>query len=180
MTSINLIFAHPYRDRSRANRALLDAVSDLADVEVRALYDLYPDFDIDVEREQEALVRASAVVWQHPMYWYSVPGLLKHWIDKVLTRGFAYGTGGVALQGKRCLWVTTTGGAPSAFSPEGAHGHPLESFVPPIEQTARFCSMEWETPIVVHGAHTIPTSALNDAAKAYRGRLERLAREVAK
>jgi glutathione-regulated potassium-efflux system ancillary protein KefF len=180
MTSINLIFAHPYRDRSRANRALLGAVDDMAAVEVRALYDLYPDFDIDVEREQEALVRASVIVWQHPMYWYSVPSLLKHWIDKVLTRGFAYGQGGEALKGKKCLWVTTTGGTPSAFTPEGHHGHPFESFVPPIEQTARFCSLEWEKPIVVHGAHTITSSALNDAAKAYRGRLEALAREASK
>lgn len=177
MTSINLIFAHPYSDRSRANRALLRAVSDFPSVEVRALYDLYPDFDIDVEREQEALVRASVVVWQHPMYWYSFPSLLKHWVDKVLTRGFAYGEGGVALAGKRCLWVTTTGGGDDAFSPAGIHAHPLASFVPPIEQTARFCSMQWEEPIVVHGAHTISSSELGDAAKAYRRRLEALAEE---
>lgn len=178
MSSINLIFAHPYRDRSRANRALLKAVADHPDVEVRALYDLYPDFDVDVEREQAALVRSKVVVWQHPMHWYSVPSLLKHWIDKVLTRGFAYGAGGVALEGKRCLWVTTTGAMDSGFSPEGIHGHPLASFVPPIEQTARFCSMRWEPPFIVHGAHTIPTSALLEAAKAYRGRLDALAREV--
>ncbi|NUO48927.1 MAG: glutathione-regulated potassium-efflux system oxidoreductase KefF [Polyangiaceae bacterium] len=180
MTSINLIFAHPYSDRSRANQALLRAVSDLPTVEVRALYDLYPDFDIDVEREQRALVNAEVIVWQHPMYWYSVPGLLKHWIDKVLTRGFAYGDGGVALKGKRCLWVTTTGGMASAFSPEGHHRFPLESFVPPIQQTAQFCSMEWEPPIVVHGAHTISDAALKGAANAYRDRLLTLAHEVEK
>ena len=103
--SVLLVFAHPYPDRSRANRLLLEAADGIAHVKVRSLYDLYPTFDIDVRAEQEALRPAQIVVWQHPMYWYSVPSLLKHWFDKVLVRGFAYGQGGNALWGKRCFWV---------------------------------------------------------------------------
>ena len=89
---------------------MLAAVRDLPDMEVRSLYDLYPDFDIDVATEQAALVRADRVVWLHPVYWYSVPSMLKHWFDVVLLRGFAYGDGGTALAGKPCLWVPTAGG----------------------------------------------------------------------
>jgi len=166
-----LVFAHPYPDRSRANLRLLDAVRDLDGVDVRSLYDTYPDFDIDVEAEQAALERASIVVWQHPIYWYSVPGLLKHWFDKVLVRGFAYGDGGVALRGKRCQWVATTGGEPSAFTPEGIHGHPFIEFEPVVEQTARFCGMRWEPPLIVHGAHHISEQVLDKAASEYRVRL---------
>jgi glutathione-regulated potassium-efflux system ancillary protein KefF len=167
--------AHPYPDRSRANRALLAAVSDLESVEVRSLYDLYPTFDIDVEAEQAALLRASVVVWQHPLYWYSVPGLLKHWFDKVLLRGWAYGDGGTALFGKRCLWVTSTGGEPDSYEPSGIHSFPFAAFVPVVEQTARFCGMHWEEPIVVHGAHRIDAATLSEKAKIYRERLTRLA-----
>lgn len=76
-----LIFAHPYPDRSRANQALLSAVRDLDGLELRSLYDLYPGFDIDVPSEQAALSRATVVVWQHPIYWYAPPALLKHWFD---------------------------------------------------------------------------------------------------
>jgi glutathione-regulated potassium-efflux system ancillary protein KefF len=166
-----LVFAHPYPDRSRANQRLLDAVRDLDGVEVRSLYDSYPDFDIDVESEQSALQRASVVVWQHPLYWYSVPGLLKHWFDKVLVRGFAYGDGGTALRGKRCQWVATTGGEPSAFSAKGIHGRPFVEFEPVVEQTALFCGMQWEPPLVLHGAHHISNSELDQAAKTYRARL---------
>lgn len=171
---IALIFAHPYPDRSRANRALLDAVRDLSDVEVRSLYDLYPAFEIDVEAEQSALSRADTIVWQHPMYWYSVPGLLKHWFDKVLARGWAYGAGGTALRGKRCLWVSTTGAAVGAFSLHGMHAHPLAAFVPPVEQTARFCGMDWLEPLIVHAAHKISDAALGEQGVAYRRRLEQL------
>ena len=106
MTAIVVVYAHPYPKRSRANRMLLVAVRDLEDIELRSLYALYPDFDIDVAAEQAALEKAHVVVWQHPLYWYTAPGMLKHWFDKVLTRGWAYGDGGTALAGKICQWVT--------------------------------------------------------------------------
>lgn len=175
---ILVVFAHPYPQRSRANRAALKAVRDLPGLEVRSLYDLYPDFAIDVEAEQEALLKAEVVVWQHPMYWYSVPALLKHWFDKVLARGWAYGEGGTALHGKRCLWVTSTGGGPEAFTPAGMHAFPFESFVPAVQQTARFCGMVWEEPMVLHSAHHVSAGDLDAHNARYRDRLQALAATV--
>jgi glutathione-regulated potassium-efflux system ancillary protein KefF len=169
-----LIFAHPYPDRSRANQALLEAVRDLEGLELRSLYDLYPSFDIDVPTEQEALARAEVVIWQHPIYWYAPPALLKHWFDKVLLRGWAYGEGGDALRGKRCLWVTTTGGEPAAYGPDGMHRLPFHDYIPPVEQTARFCQMSWEPPLIVHGSHRVSDAELRELARDYRQRLERL------
>lgn len=166
-----LVFAHPYPERSRANARLLDAVRDLEGLELRSLYDTYPSFDIDVASEQAALLRARVVIWQHPVYWYSVPGLLKHWFDRVLVRGFAYGEGGTALRQKRCLWVPTTGGDPGSYASTGIHERPFEDFRPVIEQTARFCGMHWETPLIVHGAHQVSDDALSRLAASYRARL---------
>ncbi len=171
---LTVIFAHPYPTRSRANRRLVAAIRDLDAVRVRSLYDLYPDFALDVEAEQRALFESDDVVWQHPMYWYSVPGLLKHWFDVVLTRGFAYGDGGTALHGKRCLWVVTTGGDAQAFSPDGMHAHPMSAFVPHVRQTAQFCGMTWEEPLLVHGAHRVTEATLDEAAHAYRQRVMRM------
>ena len=175
---IALIYAHPYPDRSRANRILLEAVAGLPELEVRSLYDIYPDFGIDVEAEQELLLRAQLIVWQHPFYWYGVPGLMKHWFDKVLARGWAYGENGDALRGKTCLWVTTTGGDEEAFSPEGMHAFPFGAFVPPIEQTARFCQMHWAPPLVLHGAHRVSLAELRLAAERYRQTLTMLSMRV--
>ena len=169
-----LVFAHPYPDRSRANRRLLDAVSDLPGLEVRSLYDTYPMFDIDVPAEQAALTRAEVVVWQHPVHWYSVPSLLKHWFDKVLLKGWAYGNGGTALHGKRCLWVATTGGDDRAYHPSGMHARPFEHYLPVVEQTARFCGMSWEEPLVIKGAHRLTPSELDETGKRYRARLSEL------
>jgi glutathione-regulated potassium-efflux system ancillary protein KefF len=168
---ICLLYAHPYPDRSHANKVLLESVRDLPGLDFRPLYDLYPDFAIDVEAEQAALSRADVIVLQHPLYWYSVPGLLKHWFDKVLALHWAYGDGGVALHGKTCLWVTTTGAHEHGYANDGMHRRPFSDFVPTIEQTARFCGMHWAEPVVVFGAQRIGPEALVAHGRRYCERL---------
>jgi glutathione-regulated potassium-efflux system ancillary protein KefF len=170
--AILVIFAHPYPQASRACAAILAALQDLPDTEVRSLYDLYPDFDIDVAAEQAAAARAGLVVWLHPLYWYGAPALLKHWFDTVLVRGWAYGDAEAgALAGKECLWAVTTGGDEEAFSPTGRHGRAFADFVAPVEQIARYCGMNWLPPYVMHGAHEIAAAALAESARALRDRL---------
>lgn len=172
-----VIQAHPYPDRSYANRSLARAIEGLPGVEVRSLYDLYPDFSIDVLAEQEALDRAQTIVWQHPLYWYTAPALLKLWFETVLSYGWAYGPGGQALRGKRCLWVVTTGGDQDAYSQRGAHQFEFDVFVPVMRQTARFCGLRWLEPIIVHGAQRIPPAELEVIGGNYRASLARLVAE---
>lgn len=174
MGHVVLIHAHPYPDRSRANRVLFDAVRTLPGVDARPIYDLYPDFAIDAEAEQAALTRADAIIWQHPIYWYTVPALLKLWWEKVLCHGWAYGAGGTALVGKRCLWVATTGGDELAYGEGGMHAHPFETYEPVVRQTARFCGMQWLDPLVLHGAHRVSEADLFAFAGRYRERVRSL------
>jgi putative NADPH-quinone reductase len=171
---IVLAYAHPHHARSRANRALLEAAESLPGVQVRRLYDLYPDFDIDVDTERAALARADAIVLQHPVYWYSVSALAKLWLDTVFVHGWAYGEGGTALVGKRFLWAVTTGGDESTYGPDGAHRHPFEAFVAPMRQTAQYCGMFWEAPFILHGAHVVDDTVLAAHVEQYRDRLAAL------
>ncbi len=169
---ILVVLAHPYPKRSRACAALVEAIRDMPELEVRSLYDLYPDFDVDPAVEQAALVRARLVVWLHPIFWYTAPALMKHWFDQVLVRGFAYGPGAGALAGKDLLWAATTGGDDAAYSEEGRHHHPFEAFVPVVEQTARYCGMNWLEPFVVRGAHEVPAESLAQSGRELRARLD--------
>jgi len=171
MSQALLVYAHPYPDRSRANRILSDAVRTLPGVVTHALYDRYPDFSIDIEAEQKALLAADLVIWQHPLYWYTVPALLKLWWEKVLAHGWAYGAGGNALVGKRCLWVTTSGGDAASYGPSGMHVSPFADYEPVVRQTARFCGMQWESPLILHGAHQVHETELFTFAGAYRQRV---------
>ena len=169
---ILVILAHPYPRRSRACSALVEAVRNMVGLEVRSLYDLYPDYDVDRAAEQSALERARLVVWLHPLFWYTVPALMKHWMDDVLVRGFAYGPEGSKLAGKDLLWVPTTGGDDAAYSAAGRHNHAFPAFTPGIEQAARYCGMNWLEPFVLHGAHEIPDEELRDVGLRLRSRLE--------
>jgi glutathione-regulated potassium-efflux system ancillary protein KefF len=168
-----VVHAHPYPHTSRGCAALLESIADLPGLAVRRLYDVYPDFDIDVPAEQEALRGARAVVWLHPLYWYSAPALMKHWFEKVLAVGFAFGEGGSALRGKPCLWVTTTGGG--EYSPEGIHRHRFADFAPVVEMTARYSGMRWQEPFVVHDVTGHSDDALRRRGQELRGRLLALA-----
>jgi glutathione-regulated potassium-efflux system ancillary protein KefF len=169
--AIAVVYAHPYPSRSIACKALVEAVQDLEGLDLRPIYSLYPDFDIDVAAEREALERAGLVVWMHPLYWYGVPGMMKHWFDVVLAKGWAYGEGGGALAGKDCLWVATTGGDERAYSTEGRHRRAFEAFVPPTEQTARYCGLHWLEPFIVHASHDLSPESLVEAGTRLRERL---------
>ena len=173
---ILVLYAHPHPRRSSAGRILLDAVRDLPYVSVHPLYERYPDFAIDTAVERQRLEAVRLLVWQHPLYWYGVPALLKLWCEEVLVRGWAHGQGGTALRGKDCLWVTTTGAPPEDYSDHGVHAHDFDAFVPAVRQTARFCGMNWLPPLVVHGAHRLPSEALHEHAAQYRAQLEHYAR----
>ena len=169
---ILVVLAHPYPGRSRACAALVEAIRDLPDLEVRSLYDLYPDFDVDRAAEQAALARAGLVVWLHPIFWYTAPALMKHWFEEVLVRGFAYGPDGSTLKGKDVLWTATTGGDDVAYGAEGRHKRAFEDFVPVVEQTARYCGMNWLPPFVVKGAHEVDAESLAASGRELRARLE--------
>ncbi len=166
---ILIIYAHPYPRHSRANQGLLAAVKDLPNVEIRSLYDLYPDFNIDVNAEQKAVERADMVVFQHPIQWYSLPPLLKLWIDKVLEHGWAYGHEGNALNGKHCLWAVTTGGDEHHFE-LGDHPN-FDVLSQPLQATAVYCGMHWQPYFAVHNTFICDEVALKAAGEEYRRRL---------
>lgn len=71
-------------------------------------------------------------MFQHPLYTYSCPALLKEWLDRVLTRGFASGVGGDALAGKHWRSVITTGDAESAYQTSGALGVEMADILRPF------------------------------------------------
>jgi glutathione-regulated potassium-efflux system ancillary protein KefF len=128
-------------------------------VTVNDLYETYPDFVIDVQREQALVEAADLVVLQHPLQWYGMPALQKEWLDEVLEHNWAYGSRGGALTGKDFWLAVTTGSAEEAYTAEGEHGQPFTAFLPPYRQIALLCGMRWLEPLVMHGSR-----GANDAA----------------
>jgi glutathione-regulated potassium-efflux system ancillary protein KefF len=172
MAQILVVAAHPQLDHSRVTRSLMQAARTAgAQVAVRDLYALYPDYFIDVAAEQAALADARIVVWLHPVHWYSMPPLLKLWLDEVFAFGWAYGQGSCALAGKDLWLVASTGGPDASYRPDGYNRYFFDAFLHPYEQTAALVGMRWLPPLVQHGAHRIDDSTLAAHAKLFAERL---------
>lgn len=177
MKKILILFAHPRYEKSRINRALLSGLRDLDCVTVHDLYEHYPDFNIDVAREQELLLAHQIIVWHYPFYLYGAPAIIKQWMDLVLENGWAIGEGGNNLENKLIFNTITTGGTRASYSHGGFNRHPIAELLLPLEQATRLCRMVWLPPFAVQGTYRLTDGMLEDCAGLYRQALLELAQD---
>jgi len=155
MNKVLILFAHPRFEQSKTNRALLADVGRIAGVTLHDLYEEYPDFNINIERERALLQDHSIILWHHPFYMYSAPALLKQWMDVVLEYGWARGSKGNAVKGKTAGNVLTVGGTRQVYAHGKLHRFTIREFLVPFEQSADLCKMQYLPPFVVHGTHLL-------------------------
>lgn len=165
---ILILFAHPAMHKSRVNSKMIEAVKGMEGITFRNLYEEYPDFQIDIKKEQQLLIDHDLIVWHHPFYWYSAPAILKEWIDLVLEHGFAYGREGKALTGKQVISVITTGGRRDSYRAGGFNQFTINQFLIPFSRTVTLCNMVYLPPFVVHGSHLFEEAEIARAAKDYK------------
>jgi putative NADPH-quinone reductase len=156
MKRVTVIFAHPFFEQSVANREIISYLEkNYSDYDLRNLCEMYPDFNIDAKKEQEALMQSDIIVMQFPLFWYSVPAIMKQWMDLVFAHGFAFGTGGDKLNGKHFILSFTVGGNKESYTPLGYNHFRIEEFLKPFEQAAYLTGMHYETPIYEYAMRTI-------------------------
>jgi len=159
--NILILFAHPSTHHSIANKRIIERVSTLDQITVNDLYQRYPDFYIDVERERALLRSASLIIFQFPFYWYSSPPMLKLWQDVVLTKGFAYGPNGSELRGKDFMLSVTTGAKKESYQSDGKYQFSMPELLRPFEATANLCEMHYRQPLYLHSSTHLADDVLN-------------------
>lgn len=167
MRKILILFAHPRLEKSRINARLVKEIPVQENITFHDLYEVYPDFNVDIEREKSLLLEHEIIIWHHPFYWYSSPPLLKQWIDMVLEYGWAYGSGGEKLKDKIIFNAITTGGNEEAYCEQGYNKYSIKQFIQPFEQTASFCLMQYLPPFAVMGTHNMTEQRIENAAANY-------------
>lgn len=165
---ILILFFHPLFEKSSANKILVRNIPKSENITFHDVYEEYPNFDIDIKREQLLLSHHDIIIWQHPIYWYNCPALMKQWIDMVLVYGWAYGKDGKALENKPIFQVITTGGKKESYCKAGYNGNKISSFLKPFNQTAKTCNMEYLPPFVVHGTYKMTKIAYNKNGLTYK------------
>ncbi|GCD12802.1 NAD(P)H-dependent oxidoreductase [Clostridium tagluense] len=138
-----VVFAHP--NSKSFGKGIVDTVvttskENGANVIVRDLYEigfdpiLKPaDFEAfqsgkvpeDILAEQEHIKWADVITFVYPVWWASFPAMLKGYIDRVFSYGFAYeyidGVPNGLLKGKKGLLFCTTGTPSEMYSANGMH-----------------------------------------------------------
>ncbi len=136
----------------------------------------------DIQAELDKLLWADLLILNFPLYWFSVPAMLKGWIDRVLVSGVCYGgkrfydQGGLA--GKKALVSLTLGGREHMFGAGAIHG-PLEDMLRPLLRgTLAYVGMDVLEPFVAWHVPYISHQAREDFLRAYQQRLQGLAEDV--
>ena len=112
-------------------------------------------FTPDILQEQRKIMWADMIILQFPLWWYSVPAILKGWFDRVLAYGFAYGQGR-SLAGRKVMLVLTTGGQPRDFTQEKRIA--VNAMLDHIQRgILHFCGFEVLPPFAVYGAASATT-----------------------
>lgn len=142
--NVLLVTGHTYEQISVANKMIVENIKkNIPELKETNLAQLYPNFAIDVKAEQEKLTWADTVIIQVPIFWFSMPAIVMRWIEEVFQHGWAYGSEGKALKGKRII-VGATSGSPLEVYESGAAGLTVEDFNKRFRTTFSFCSMNYK------------------------------------
>lgn len=136
-----IIYAHP--NPKSFNHAIREIVEDKlrkdnGQFDVRDLYEIKfnpvlsgSDFVAfkqgqappDIEREQEYVKNADTLIFIYPIWWFGMPAILKGYIDRVFSYGFAYAADEKGLAGllsdKKVIVFNTTGGSEKDYAQRG-------------------------------------------------------------
>ena len=112
-------------------------------------------FAQSIDSEQQKLEWCELMIWQFPLWWFSVPGVLKGWVDRVFAMGRTYGQGRMyetgVFRGKKALLSLTTGGPAEAYLEDGLQGD-LRSILRPIQRgILEFTGFTVLEPHIVYG-----------------------------
>jgi glutathione-regulated potassium-efflux system ancillary protein KefG len=141
-----VVVGHPNIENSIFNKAMVENIKDIKSVTVH-----YAKADINVEQEQKLFLEHDNIVFQYPYQWYGMPGMLKTYLDKVFSYGFAFGTD-YKLANKKGMIAITTAGLKEYYQPDGLNKYTIEDLTKNMERTFEYTKMIPQKIFVIHGA----------------------------
>ena len=140
----------------------------------------------DITEEQRKLMWADALILQFPMWWFSMPAILKGWVDRVYAYGFGYGVGEHSerrwgdrygegtFKGKRAMLVVTTGGWQSHYSARGVNGRMEDLLFPINHGVLYYPGFDVLPPFVIYRTGRLDEARYRDTLAALGERLDAL------
>ena len=147
-----VIVAHPNLSQSRVNRTWVEKISQFPDkITIHRLYETYPDGKIDIEAERKLLDSHQRIILQFPLFWFSAPSLLKHWLDTVITGDWALNPNSPKFVGKQIGIATSTGGPASAYQAGAINQFTISEYLRPFQGAALRLGASYLPPHLLQG-----------------------------
>lgn len=133
-------------------------------------------FTADIREEIEKLVWCDFLILQFPLWWFSVPAIMKGWFDRVFVNGVVYGAGkrfdAGGMRGRRAMIVTSTAAYPEMCAPDGLVGD-MDVILWPLQNgTLAYAGFDVLQPFIAHSVNYVdqPTRSryLSDYAERLR------------
>jgi NAD(P)H dehydrogenase (quinone) len=133
-------------------------------------------FAADVQAELDKLLAADFLLLQFPMWWFSMPAILKGWIDRVFAFGAVYDFGRTwengVFAGRKAMLSITASAPEVAFKPDGRNGD-MERVLWPIHAgILALCGYSVLPPFIAHGIPFVGEDAMTAELERFRQRLQ--------
>jgi NAD(P)H dehydrogenase (quinone) len=138
-------------------------------------------FAPDIEAEVAKIEWCDLMIWQFPLWWFSLPAVLKGWVDRVFAMGRVYGGGRIyekgVFRGKRAMLSLTTGGPETSYLPDGFNGDMAGVLRPIHRGILQFVGFDVLAPQVVYGPARMTDEERHARIDAWVARLREISRE---
>jgi NAD(P)H dehydrogenase (quinone) len=132
-------------------------------------------FAPDLQAEIDKLMAADFLLLQFPFWWYSVPAMLKGWIDRVFAYGVTYDFGRTwdrgVFKGRRAMLAFTTSAPPTSSLPDGRNGDLERTLWPLHAGVLALCGYDVLKPFVAHAVRWVDQGRREAILDEYRQRL---------
>ncbi len=155
-----VIVGHPNIEKSVINKRWIEELEKYPDrFTIHNISRAYPDGKIDILKEQKLIEAHDALILQYPLYWFNCPPFLKQWLDDVFTYGWAYGSKGNEMKGKKIALAISAGIEKDEFQEDGKWGVTIEQLILPFKTTALYTKSDFKGHFVLYDSHNAPHSA---------------------
>lgn len=164
-----IIVAHPHIEQSVVNKCWIEKLKLYPEqFTVHELYQAYPDGKIDIAKEQKIIQEHNQIVLQFPIYWFNGTPLLKQWLDEVFTHGWAFGSGGEHLVGRKIGLAVSTGIMQEDYTKEGKYHYRLEEILRGFEITMNYVGADYQPIFAFYGTENdLSPKRVNQSAVDY-------------
>lgn len=136
-------------------------------------------FSPDILGEIQKLKNADLTIFITPIWWFSVPAILKGWFDRVLAMGVTWDGGKIyengLMRGKQAMIIGSAGGPAQYYLENGRHRATINQVLHPINHgTLAFCGFNVHEPFVPLGVLGLDQAGLTQKLKELEFRLSNM------